>query len=282
MDRDYEFGRGRRVSDVLGIICEHKGEHVAERKEKVPFDEVLAAAREAPPLRGFANALHEAVRAGRTGLIAEIKRASPSEGVIRDDFDPAALARAYKAGGATCLSVLTDVPHFMGSDADLVHAWAAVELPILRKDFMLDPYQIVESRALGADCVLLILAALDDAQAEELAAAAAEHGLDVLAEVHDAAELERALRLDAALIGINNRDLKTLKVDLSVAEELAPLVPEGRLVVGESGLSTPADLARLARLGIHCFLVGSALMREPDVEAATRALLAPPGEEEKG
>ncbi|MFQ5764725.1 MAG: indole-3-glycerol phosphate synthase TrpC [Rhodospirillales bacterium] len=264
------------MSDVLTQICDDKRDHVAASKETYPLAVIEVAARQVAAPRGFAARLRGAVEAGRFGLIAEIKHASPSKGVIREDFDPPALAQAYKAGGATCLSVLTDTPHFRGSAADLIEAWAAVELPVLRKDFMLDPYQIVESRALGADAVLLIMAALGDGQAAELAATAAEYGLDVLVEVHDESELARALALDAPLIGINNRDLRTLEVDLSVTERLIGHVPDDRLAVSESGLKTPAHLARLKKAGVNCFLIGESLMREQDVEAATRALLKPP------
>ena len=262
------------MSDVLKTICEHKRDHVAARKQSHPLDRVEAAAREAAPPRGFAARLDEAVDAGRYGLIAEIKRASPSKGLIREDFDPAALAKAYKAGGAACLSVLTDL-HFEGNDADLILAFSAVDLPVLRKDFIIDPYQIAESRALGADCVLLIMAALTDPQAGELEAAAVEFGLDVLLEVHDRDELARALKLKSPLIGINNRNLKTFDVDLSVTESLVDEIPADKTVVSESGISTPEDLARLSKAGVDCFLVGSALMRQDDVEAATRALLSP-------
>ncbi len=265
------------MSDVLAKICADKRDHIAACKAARPLAELEAAAKAAPAPRGFSDSLRSAVDAGGYGLIAEIKKASPSKGLIREDFDPASLAGAYEAGGAVCLSILTDVPYFQGCDDDLVHARAAAGLPVLRKDFMLDPYQIVESRALGADCVLLIMAALDDAQAQELESAALELGLDVLVEVHDAGELERALDLRSSLIGINNRDLKTFDVDLAVTENLVRNIPAGRLVVSESGFTTNADFARLsatAGAGVNCFLVGEALMREDDVEAATRALLS--------
>jgi indole-3-glycerol phosphate synthase len=264
------------MADVLAEICARKREHVAQRKATLTEATLRTRAAAAAPVRPFAAALERAVARGGYGLITEIKKASPSRGLIRADFDPAALARAYEAGGATCLSVLTDAPYFQGSDDDLVAARDACALPVLRKDFILDPYQVVESRALGADCILLIVAALDDALARELAAAARELGLDVLVEVHDHSELGRALRLDAKLIGINNRDLKSLKVDLHTTEELAPLVPPGRLIVGESGISDPGDLDRLAGAGARCFLVGESLMRAADVAAAARRLLRLP------
>jgi indole-3-glycerol phosphate synthase len=269
------------VSDVLARICAGKRDEIASAKRARSLAEIERAARAAPPPRGFIAALVAAVETGRYGLIAEIKRASPSRGLIRADFDPVALARAYAAGGATCLSVLTDAPHFQGRPEYLVAARAACRLPVLRKDFMLDPYQIVESRALGADCVLLIMAALSDTDATELEAAAHALDMNVLIEVHDRAELDRALRLKSQLIGINNRNLKTLAVDLSVTETLADLLPAGRIVVSESGLHTPADLARMARVGTRCFLVGESLMKEPDVAAATRALLAAPLQTER-
>ena len=262
------------MSDVLIKICADKRDHVGACKQRRPLAEMEAAAKAAPAPRGFAAALSAKADACGNGLIAEIKKASPSKGLIREDFDPASLAKAYEAGGAACLSILTDVPYFQGADDFLVQARAACDLPVLRKDFMLDPYQIVESRALGADCVLLIMAALDDAEARDLEAAAMELGLDVLVEVHDAGELERALNLKTLLIGINNRDLKTFDVDLAVTETLSRNIPENRLVVSESGISTPADLARLSKAGVNCFLVAEALMREDDVEAATRALLS--------
>lgn len=264
------------MADVLAEICEQKREHVRERQRQVPLDDLLERARTVEPPRGFVAALRGTVTAGRYGLIAEIKRASPSRGLIREDFNPVALAGAYARGGATCLSVLTDAPYFQGADDYLTAAREAVALPVLRKDFMLDPYQIAESRALGADCILLIMAALGDEQAAELEAAALEHGMDVLIEVHASDELERALRLQSSLIGINNRDLKTLTVDLAVTEQLSPMLPEGRLAVSESGLHTPDDLERMARAGARCFLIGESLMRHDDVESATRDLLGLP------
>jgi len=276
------------MRDVLAEICAEKRAHVARAKAVVSEAALLAGLAEAPPLRPFAAALERHLAEGRYGLIAEIKKASPSAGLIRGDFDPAALARAYAAGGASCLSVLTDRPYFQGSDDDLRAARRRVELPILRKDFILDPYQILESRQIGADCVLLIMAALSDATASELAAAAAELGLDVLAEVHDGAEVDRALRLGVRMIGINNRNLKTLETDLATTERLAPEVPEDRLVVAESGIRRAEDLDRLAAAGARCFLVGETLMRKPDLAAATRRLLRlpplpyPPPQAEEG
>lgn len=264
------------MADVLARICADKRAEIARRKRARPPAAIEAAARQASPPRGFAERLAEAVAAGSYGLIAEIKRASPSKGVIRGDLDPAALARACESGGAACLSVLTDAPYFQGADDHLVVARAATRLPVLRKDFTLDPYQVVEARGLGADCILLIMAAVDDATARELAAAAAALGMDALVEVHDGDELDRALRLPCRLIGINNRNLKTLAVDLATTERLAPRVPRERILVCESGLRTPEDLARVARAGVRCFLVGEFLMAQPDVAAATRALLAQP------
>jgi indole-3-glycerol phosphate synthase len=264
------------MSDVLTQICDRKRTHVKERKRLAPEATLRNRLHDVTPARGFANALSKKVANGEYGLIAEIKKASPSKGLIRADFDPPALAQAYASGGATCLSVLTDEPYFQGTDDYLIAARAAVALPVLRKDFIVDPYQVFESRVLGADCILLIMACLDDTQANDLAHAARAVGMDVLVEVHDRAELARALKLDARLIGINNRDLKTLKVDLSIAETLAPLVPKDRVVVGESGLNSAEDLDRLAAAGAHCFLVGESLMREPDVAAATRKLLRLP------
>ncbi len=254
------------MSDTLRRICADKRAHVARRKAAVP--------EAAGKTRGFERALRAAVARGAYGLIAEIKKASPSKGLIRADFDPPTLARAYRQGGATCLSVLTDTPYFQGEDAHLEAARAAVDLPVIRKDFMVDPYQVVEARALGADCILVIMAAVDDALARALIAAAGALGMDALVEVHDRPELERALCLPAGMVGVNNRNLKTLAVDLATTEVLAPLVPQDRLLVAESGLFTPADLARMAAVGARCFLVGESLMRQPDVAAATRALLA--------
>lgn len=263
------------MSDVLARICADKRVEIAARKARHSLAHHQNTARHQSAPRGFASALIEDSQIGY-GLIAEIKKASPSKGLIRADFDPPALARAYHAGGASCLSVLTDEKYFQGTDAYMVAARAAVDLPVIRKDFMLDPYQIVESRALGADCVLLILAALSDAQAAELEAAAIELGMDVLLEVHDAEELDRALALKSALVGINNRNLKTMVTDLAVGESLAARVPADRVLVAESGLGSPADLARMAAVGARCFLIGESLMRQEDVEAATHAILSDP------
>ncbi len=260
------------MSDRLAEICATKLEHVARCKARRPLHDIEAALPGEPP-RGFVRALRAQAEAGRPGLIAEIKRASPSKGLIRADFDPAILAHAYMAGGAACLSVLTDAPYFQGADEHLVAARAAA-LPAIRKDFMLDPYQVAEARALGADAVLLIVAALGDAQAAELEAAAERFGLDVLIEVHDEAELERALRLRSPLIGINNRNLKTFEVDLATTERLARLAPPDRLLVCESGIGSPADIARMQAAGVPCFLVGESLMRQADVTAATASLLS--------
>ncbi|RVT84323.1 indole-3-glycerol phosphate synthase TrpC [Rhodobacteraceae bacterium CCMM004] len=260
---------------VLDRIKAYKLDEVAARKADTPLADVEAAARAAPAVRPFAEALHAASREGY-GLIAEIKKASPSKGLIRADFDPPALARAYAEGGAACLSVLTDAPSFQGHEDYLTAARAAVDLPVLRKDFLYDPWQVAESRSLGADCVLLIMASLDDAQAAELEAAARDWEMAVLIEVHDEAELERAHKLASPLIGINNRDLRTFETSLDTTRRLARLAETDRTLVAESGLSTPDDLADLARYGARAFLVGEALMRQPDVAQATRDLLADP------
>ena len=265
------------MSDVLDRILADKRRAIEAAKVARPLALLEREAAAAGTPRGFVAALEYAVGSSGYGLIAEIKRASPSRGLIRADFEPAALARAYERGGAACLSVLTDEPYFQGRAEDLVAARNAVGLPALRKDFMLDPYQVVEARAMGADCILLIMAALGDAEAQELEAAALGRGMDVLVEVHDRAELDRALRLKTRLIGVNNRNLKTLKVDLSVTEELVRALPPGRILVSESGLETATDLARMARAGARCFLVGESLMKQSDVEQATRALLTPEG-----
>ncbi|MFN3232733.1 MAG: indole-3-glycerol phosphate synthase TrpC [Alphaproteobacteria bacterium] len=261
------------MSDVLARICADKREHIAACKQQRPLATVEAAAKGADPVRPFAGSLKDKAAAGDFGLIAEIKKASPSKGLIREDFDPEALARAYEAGGATCLSILTDEPYFQGADEYVTAAHDAVPLPILRKDFMLDPYQVAEARAIGADCILLIMAALEDAQAEELAAAARQWGLDILVEVHNAEEMERALPLDCDLVGINNRNLKTLTVDLQTSRDLVKMVPPGRTVVAESGIYTHDELLDLKSSNINCFLVGESLMRQADVTGATQQLL---------
>ncbi len=259
--------------DILERICADKRVHIALQKKRKSTAALLHAAKSAKPVRSFALALREKARAGTFGLIAELKKASPSGGLIREDFDPAALARAYEKGGAACLSVLTDAPYFQGNDRYLTEARAATLLPMLRKDFMIDPYQVAESRALGADCILVIMASVEDALAAELAAGAKAFGMDVLVEIHDERELERALKIDSALIGINNRNLKTLKVDLATTETLAPLIPRTHLIVCESGIHTHADLQRMEKWGVRCFLVGESLMRKPNLEAATQSLL---------
>lgn len=263
------------MSDILEKIKTYKLEEVAARKTAVPLNEVEARANEAPPTRGFADKLADAAREGY-GLIAEIKKASPSKGLIRAEFDPPALAQAYAEGGATCLSVLTDTPSFQGADSYLTAARAAVDLPVLRKDFMYDTYQVAEARALHADCILIILASVSDAQAQELEAAATEWGMDVLLEVHDAAELERACALKSPLMGINNRNLNTFETTLDTTRTLSKLVPVDRMIVCESGLNTAEELADMARYGARSFLIGESLMRQDDVAAATRKLLANP------
>ena len=261
------------MSDVLARICEARRADVARAKAALPLAVVEREAADAPPPRGFIAALERPLAAGGYGLIAEIKKASPSAGLIRAEFDPPALASAYREGGAACLSVLTEERSFQGSLADLSAVRRSCDLPILRKDFMLDAYQVVEARAAGADAILLILAALSDGEAEALESVATRWQLDVLVEVHDRAELARALRLRSRLIGINNRNLNTLKTDIATTEELAAGLPRDRLGVSESGLASPRDLARMAAAGVRCFLIGEALMRQPDVAAATRTLL---------
>ncbi|WP_163850403.1 indole-3-glycerol phosphate synthase TrpC [Pseudooceanicola aestuarii] len=258
---------------VLDRIKAYKLEEIAAAKAAKPLDVVATEAQNAPAIRPFADALHEAAREGY-GLIAEVKKASPSKGLIREDFDPAAIASAYAAAGAACLSVLTDTPSFQGAPDFLITAREACDLPVLRKDFMYDPYQVTEARALGADCILIILASVSDAQAAELEAAAHEWGMDALLEVHNREELERAAQLDSRLIGINNRNLHNFETSLDTTRDLARRVPEDRIIISESGLSTPQDLADMAQYGARCFLIGESLMRQDDVEAATRKLLA--------
>ena len=258
---------------ILDKIKAYKLEEIAAAKDAIPQEAIEAQARDAGPVRGFAKALQAAARDGY-GLIAEVKKASPSKGLIRADFDPAAIAQAYAEGGAACLSVLTDAPSFQGAPDYLRQARAACDLPVLRKDFMYDPYQVAEARAWGADAILIIMASVSDAQARELEDAAGQWGMDVLVEVHDKAELDRAAALDAQLLGINNRDLRSFDVSLDVTRSLSKHVPAGKTIVSESGLTGPADLADLARYGARCFLIGETLMRQADVEEATRAILS--------
>lgn len=265
------------MSDILDRIAAYKRREIAERQSIRSRIVVEEAARKADPVRDFRAALSATIAGNRHGVIAEIKKASPSKGLIREDFEPAALARAYEAGGAACLSVLTDTPSFQGADEHLVTARAACSLPVLRKDFLFEPYQVAEARALGADCILIILAAVTEEEARLLERTAFDWGMDVLLEVHDEPELERALRLQSPLIGINNRDLRTFETRLETTERLAPLVPLDRVVVAESGLGSAEDLARLARIGVRRFLIGESLMRQADVTAALAGLLTVPG-----
>jgi indole-3-glycerol phosphate synthase len=259
---------------ILNDIAQYKRAEVAAAKARTSLAEAERAAAAAPPVRPFAASIAHHIATAGSALIAEIKRASPSKGLIRADFDPPGLARAYEAGGAACLSILTDGPSFQGGADYLIAARAACTLPVLRKDFMLEPYQVAEARAMGADCILIIMAMVDDAAAAALSAEAQRWGMDVLIETHDEDEIRRALRIDGRMIGVNNRNLHTFETKLETTERLAPMIPTGRIAVAESGIATPAEIARLKKAGVHAFLVGESLMRQADVAAATKALMA--------